>query len=62
MHMRGLILGAIGATMLISAVPANAQNLPLVGGDYWDVTAVKIDDGHFGDLRRLPRQQGPQAE
>lgn len=47
--MRGLILGAIGATMLISAVPANAQNLPLVGGDYWDVTAVKIDDGHFGD-------------
>jgi hypothetical protein len=47
--MRGLILGAIGATMLISAVPASAQNLPLVGGDYWDVTAVKIDDGHFGD-------------
>jgi hypothetical protein len=43
------VLGALGATMLLSAVPANAQNLPLVGGDYWDVTAVKIDDGHFGD-------------
>jgi hypothetical protein len=49
MHMRKLVLGALGATMLLSAVPANAQNLPLVGGDYWDVTAVKIDDGHFGD-------------
>lgn len=47
--MRKLVLGALGATMLLSAVPANAQNLPLVGGDYWDVTAVKIDDGHFGD-------------
>jgi len=47
--MRKLILGALGATLMMSAVPLNAQNLPLVGGDYWDVTAVKIDDGHFAD-------------
>lgn len=47
--MRKLIIGALGATMLLTAFPANAQNLPLVGGDYWDVTAVKIDDGHFAD-------------
>ncbi|HEV2595079.1 MAG TPA: hypothetical protein VGU01_07770 [Sphingomicrobium sp.] len=47
--MRKLILGALGATLMMSAVPSNAQNLPLVGGDYWDVTAVKIDDGHFAD-------------
>jgi len=47
--MRRLILGALGAAMMLTAVPAMAQDLPLVGGDYWDVTSVKIDDGHFGD-------------
>ena len=47
--MRKLILGALGAAMMLGAVPAVAQDLPLVGGDYWDVTAIKIDDGHFGD-------------
>ena len=47
--MRKMILGAVGAAMMLSAVPVAAQSLPLVGGDYWDVTAVKIDDGHFGD-------------
>ena len=47
--MRKLVLGALGAAMIATAVPATSQDLPLVGGDYWDVTAVKIDDGHFGD-------------
>ena len=47
--MRKLILGALVAAMMLGAVPAVAQDLPLVGGDYWDVTAIKIDDGHFGD-------------
>ena len=40
--MRKMILGAVGAAMMLSAVPVAAQSLPLVGGDYWDVTAVKI--------------------
>ena len=47
--MHKLILGAVGAAIMLSATPAVSQGLPLVGGDYWDVTAVKIDDGHFGD-------------
>lgn len=47
--MHRLILGAIGAATMLWTVPSAAQELPLVGGDYWDVTAVKIDDGHFGD-------------
>ena len=47
--MRKLMLGALGAATMLLSVPAVAQDLPLVGGDYWDVTSVKIDDGHFGD-------------
>ena len=47
--MRKLLLGALGAATMMYAIPAPAQDLPLVGGDYWDVTAVKIDDGHFAD-------------
>lgn len=47
--MRKLMLGALGAATMMFAVPAVAQDLPLVGGDYWDVTSVKIEDGHFGD-------------
>ena len=43
------MLGALGAGCLALSFPAVAQDLPLVGGDYWDVTSVKIDDGHFGD-------------
>ena len=47
--MRKLLATALGAATLLSAIPVAAQNFPLVGGDYWDVTSVKIDDGHFGD-------------
>jgi hypothetical protein len=47
--MRKMILAALGAATMFTSIPAVAQDLPLVGGDYWDVTAVKIDDGHFGD-------------
>ncbi|HZU51458.1 MAG TPA: hypothetical protein VE968_06245 [Sphingomicrobium sp.] len=47
--MRKLILCAIGASLMVSPLAARAQELPLVGGDYWDITAVKIDDGHFAD-------------
>jgi hypothetical protein len=47
--MHKLMLGALGAVTMLWAIPAPAQDVPLVGGDYWDVTSVKIDDGHFGD-------------
>ena len=47
--MRKMMLAALGAATIAYAVPAAAQDLPVVGGDYWDVTSVKIDDGHFGD-------------
>ncbi|MFL6720482.1 MAG: hypothetical protein ACJ8FT_01590 [Sphingomonas sp.] len=47
--MRKLMLGALGAAIIVTSAPVAAQDLPLVGGDYWDVTAIKIDDGHFGD-------------
>jgi hypothetical protein len=47
--MRKLMLAALGAVTLAVTAPAAAQQLPLNPGDYWDVTSVKIDDGHFGD-------------
>jgi hypothetical protein len=47
--MRKMMFAALGAATMFAAVPAAAQDLPLVGGDYWDVTSVKIDDGHFAD-------------
>ncbi len=47
--MKKFLLFALGAATMLTAVPAAAQQVPLVGGDYWDVTSVKIDDGHFAD-------------
>jgi hypothetical protein len=47
--MRKLILAALGAATLLCTTAAPAQELPLKTGDYWDVGAIKIDDGHFGD-------------
>jgi hypothetical protein len=47
--MRKLALAALGAATMLVSVPAVAQDVPLVGGDYWDVTSIKIDDGHFAD-------------
>jgi len=47
--MRKLILGAIGAAAVTCAVPVSAQELPLKSGDFWDVAAITIDDGRFGD-------------
>lgn len=47
--MRKIILVALGAATMLASIPAAAQDLPLVGGDYWDVTGIKIDDGHFAD-------------
>jgi hypothetical protein len=47
--MRKIIFAALGAVAVLTSFPASAQELPLVGGDYWDITSVKIDDGHFAD-------------
>ena len=45
--MRKLMLGALGAAATLWCVPAAAQELPLKSGDFWDVGAITIDDGHF---------------
>ena len=47
--MRKLTLVALSAASMTLAVPATAQELPLKTGDFWDVAAITIDDGHFGD-------------
>ena len=49
MHMRRLMLGALGAATILSTSAAPAQELPLKSGEFWDVGAITIDDGHFGD-------------
>ena len=41
------MLTALGAATLIWAVPTYSQELPLKSGDFWDVAAISIDDGHF---------------
>src|SRR6476620_10785480 len=65
-HMRKIIFAALGAATMLTSIPAAAQDLPLVGGDYWDVTSVKIDDGHFGAyayfLARLFRKENDFAK
>jgi hypothetical protein len=48
-QMRKITLAVLSAATMLTSIPAAAQELPLVGGDYWDVTSVKIDDGHFAD-------------
>ena len=47
--MRKLMIAALGAATMAVAMPAAAQELPVKSGDFWDVTSVKIDDGHFAD-------------
>ena len=48
--MRNLMLGALGAaTMILTSVPAWGQELPIKTGNFWDVAAISIDDGHFSD-------------
>lgn len=47
--MHKLMLGALAAATISMSIPAAAQELPLKSGDFWDVGAVTIDDGHFGD-------------
>ena len=45
--MRKMILAALGAATIAIAVPAAAQDIPLVSGNFWNVSEITIDDGHF---------------
>jgi hypothetical protein len=45
--MRKTMLAALGAATMLFAYPAAAQDIPLVNGNFWTVTEVTIDDGHF---------------
>ena len=47
--MNKLTLAALGAATLLFATPLAAQDFPVKGGDYWTVSEITIDDGHFGD-------------
>ena len=56
--MHRLMLGVLGAATMAFAVPAAAQDFPVMGGDYWTVSEITIDDGHFAEeiagLRQHP--------
>jgi hypothetical protein len=45
--MRKLTLAALGAGLITLSAPAAAQELPLVSGNFWNVSEVTIDDGQF---------------
>lgn len=47
--MNRLTFVALGAAAIAVASPVAAQDYPLKGGNFWNVTEVTIDDGHFGD-------------
>lgn len=43
--MRKIIIAAATAAALTFSAPAAAQNLPLMPGEYWEVTGIDVDDG-----------------
>jgi hypothetical protein len=45
--MRKLTISALGAALMVCAVPAAAQELPVVSGNFWNVAEVTVDDGQF---------------
>jgi hypothetical protein len=47
--MRKMMFAALGAATMMWCVPAAAQDFPVKGGNYWSVSEVTVDDGHFGD-------------
>jgi len=47
--MRKMMLAALGAATITFAVAAPAQELALKSGEFWDVGAISVDDGHFPD-------------
>ena len=53
--MRKTMLAALGAATMLFAIPAAAQDIPLVNGNFWNVTEVTIDDGHFSTMPTISR-------
>jgi hypothetical protein len=49
MLMKIMMFAATAALALTWAAPAAAQDFPLVTGNFWSVSEITIDDGHFGD-------------
>jgi hypothetical protein len=47
--MRKIMLAALGAATVSFAIPAQGQELALKSGQFWDVGAISVDDGHFPD-------------
>ena len=47
--MRRIMLAALGAAAVSFAMPAQGQELALKTGEFWDVGAISVDDGHFPD-------------
>jgi hypothetical protein len=45
--MKKTMLATLGVATMLFAVPAAAQDIPLVNGNFWNVTEISIDDGHF---------------
>lgn len=45
--MRKMILAALGAATMTLSVSAAAQDIPLKSGNFWSVSEIVIDDGHF---------------
>jgi len=43
------MFAALGAATMAFAVPAPAQELALKTGEFWDVGAISVDDGHLPD-------------
>src|SRR5665213_417903 len=46
--MSKVIMAAFAAGTLAFAAPAIGQQLPVRGGNFWEVAEITIDDGHFG--------------
>lgn len=43
--MRKTILAALGAATMLFAVPATAQEVPLIPGEFWEVAEIDVLDG-----------------
>lgn len=46
--MHGTKLAALGAATMLLTTPASAQEIPIIPGDYWEVTEIDVNDGQFG--------------